>query len=118
MNNSELCKAQSRMNNLEKQLKGNSFLDHQFTSNEERYQLRLLEKKDYHKGFLKILSQLSTVGEVSEEKFNQRFESMQNTLGTYYTMVIEDLKEKQIVATATLMIEQKFLRFFFFLIFR
>jgi glucosamine-phosphate N-acetyltransferase len=101
--------AKSRMDNLEKQLKGT--LDHQSTSNEERYQLRLLEKKDYHKGFLQILSQLSSVGDVTEEKFNQRFESMQNTLGTYYTMVIEDLKEKQIVATATLMIEQKFLRF-------
>ena len=111
MENRSLCIAQQRITQIEKQLRGeNQLLNKNQTSNNERYQLRLLEKNDYQKGFLQILSQLSTVGEISEEKFNERFEEMQNTIGTYYTMVIEDVKEKRIVATATLVVEKKFLR--------
>eukprot|EP01080_Neovahlkampfia_damariscottae_P001148 gene1148-10662_t len=110
MENTGLSNAQQRITQLEKQLRSENQLTENKTSNYERYQMRLLEKDDYHKGFLQILNQLSTVGDISEEQFHQRFEEMQNTQGTYYTMVIEDLKEKTIVATATLVVEKKFLR--------
>lgn len=40
---------------------------------------------------------------------SDRFQSMKNCRGSYYVVVVEDCDRKQIVASATLHIEQKFI---------
>ncbi|XP_032819600.1 glucosamine 6-phosphate N-acetyltransferase isoform X1 [Petromyzon marinus] len=59
-------------------------------------------------GFMKVLSQLTHVGEVTEEQFIARFESLKKA-GGYFIVVVEDTKRGTIVATGTLMVEQKFI---------
>lgn len=66
---------------------------------------RFLHPSDYHKGFLELLGQLTTVGEISEIQFRK-------TLISPYgprTYVIEDPRDNKIIATASLLIEQKFI---------
>ncbi|KAK9908342.1 hypothetical protein WJX75_006367 [Coccomyxa subellipsoidea] len=71
--------------------------------------VRDLEKGDFRKGFPEILSQLTTVGNVSLESFTARFEEI-NLSPDYKTVVIEDSEKQRIIATATLLIERKFIR--------
>lgn len=72
--------------------------------------LRPLAASDYDHGFLKLLSQLTSVGEVSREKFTERFNSMKNTNPkAYYVVVLEEKSTNQIVGAATLVIEWKFI---------
>ncbi|CAB3409667.1 unnamed protein product [Caenorhabditis bovis] len=70
--------------------------------------IRPLEVDDYEKGYLELLEQLTTVGKISKDKFMKRFESMQKA-NSYYIVVIEDIELSQIIATATLLIEFKFI---------
>ncbi|TKR57389.1 hypothetical protein L596_030865 [Steinernema carpocapsae] len=70
--------------------------------------LRPLDLNDYNHGFLQLLSQLTCVGDVSFEKFCDQFLAMKNT-HTYYVLVVEDLKTKQVVGASTLVIELKFI---------
>jgi len=69
---------------------------------------RPLKRLDYTRGFLKILSQLTVVGDVSEEQFLETFATMKDRPGTYYVTVIEDQNSGEVVGAATLLIEQKF----------
>ncbi|XP_038557931.1 glucosamine 6-phosphate N-acetyltransferase-like [Micropterus salmoides] len=59
-------------------------------------------------GFFKVLSQLTQAGDVSPEQFTKKFEHMKKT-GDYYVVVVEDTNLGQIVATATLITEHKFI---------
>ncbi|KAI7877232.1 acyl-CoA N-acyltransferase [Lichtheimia hyalospora FSU 10163] len=70
------------------------------------YIIRPLQRDDYDKGFVNVLAQLSTTGEISNETFQARFDLMKR-LGTYYIVCIE--AEGVIVACATLIVEHKFL---------
>ncbi|CDS13841.1 hypothetical protein LRAMOSA06015 [Lichtheimia ramosa] len=70
------------------------------------YIIRPLKRDDYDKGFVKVLAQLSTTGEISKEAFQARFDLMKH-VGTYYIVCIET--EGMIVACATLIVEHKFL---------
>lgn len=72
----------------------------------ENYTIRPLQKDDFARGFLDCLRVLTTVGEISEERFNERFEWM-NTLGkeSYYILVIDD--GSRIVGTGALIVERK-----------
>ncbi|KAH0141684.1 acyl-CoA N-acyltransferase, partial [Aureobasidium melanogenum] len=69
---------------------------------------------DYHAGFLDVLAVLTTVGDVSEQDFNSRFEEMKasGTLGRgaggYHILVILN-GEKKIVGTGALIVEKKFI---------
>ncbi|KAI4743921.1 acyl-CoA N-acyltransferase [Aureobasidium sp. EXF-12298] len=80
----------------------------------EGYTIRPLQKNDYHAGFLDVLAVLTTVGDVSEQDFNSRFEEMKasGTLGRgsggYHILVILN-GEKKIVGTGALIVEKKFL---------
>ncbi|KAG0277477.1 Glucosamine-phosphate N-acetyltransferase-like protein [Linnemannia exigua] len=74
------------------------------------YKLRPLEITDYTKGFYDCLAGLTVVGKVSEQSFQQTFEQMRRCEGVYHIVVIEDLAASRIVATGTLIVEQKFLR--------
>jgi len=75
----------------------------------EDFLIRLLEKGDYDRGFLELLAQLTTAGSVSRQDFHTRFDQMKQQKDTYFVVVIEDCTRKLIVATATLMIEWKFI---------
>ncbi|KAK9811248.1 hypothetical protein WJX72_000631 [[Myrmecia] bisecta] len=68
---------------------------------------RELEAADYHKGFLGLLSQLTVVGTITEAAFAERLEHLKR-LGDYLTVVVEDTSTGKIAATATLVVERKF----------
>ncbi|THZ80671.1 acyl-CoA N-acyltransferase [Aureobasidium pullulans] len=80
----------------------------------EGYTIRPLQKSDYHAGFLDVLAVLTTVGDVSEQDFNERFQEMQASgalgkgAGGYHTLVILN-GENKIVGTGALIVEKKFL---------
>jgi len=71
--------------------------------------LRPLEAADHTRGFLELLGQLTTVGEVSAEAWEQRFAAMEAAAGTYFVLVVEDLAEERVVGAATLVAEKKFI---------
>ncbi|XP_076151709.1 glucosamine 6-phosphate N-acetyltransferase [Alosa pseudoharengus] len=70
--------------------------------------LRPLCTADFNRGYYKVLSELTVAGEVTPEQFIKNFEHMKRS-GDYYVVVVEDTQVGQIVATATLIIEHKFI---------
>ncbi|KAI9887459.1 MAG: Glucosamine-phosphate N-acetyltransferase-like protein [Watsoniomyces obsoletus] len=95
----------------------------------ESYTIRPLQQSDYHAGFLDVLRVLTTVGEVTEERWKERYEWMRrrnediegndNTSGDddkkkkvaargeYFILIIWD--GKKVVGTGTLLVEKKFI---------
>merc|ERR1712141_101928 len=72
--------------------------------------LRPLLKSDHENNFLKILAQLTKVGEMSKAVFDARFDQMKASK-CYFVFVVTDANSDDIViATATLILEQKFIR--------
>ncbi|ETO04980.1 glucosamine 6-phosphate N-acetyltransferase [Reticulomyxa filosa] len=71
--------------------------------------LRPLEKEDFKKGYLELLSQLTQVGEITEKQFNETFDVINSNKSSQVIYVIESTTEKKIVATGTLLAEQKFI---------
>ena len=53
--------------------------------------LRPLSVTDFHKGYMDLLSQLTKVGEVSEETYEHQFRGMKESNSAYYIAVIEDI---------------------------
>ncbi|KAG0354148.1 N-acetyltransferase, partial [Gamsiella multidivaricata] len=76
----------------------------------EGYLMRPLEITDYAKGYYDCLAGLTVVGKVSEQSFCEAFEAMLRCRTVYHVVVIEELAKSRIVATGTLIVEQKFLR--------
>jgi glucosamine-phosphate N-acetyltransferase len=72
--------------------------------------LRPLRRDDFSRGYMKLLSQLTEVGTVTKEVFEKRFDQMRASENTYYICVVEDTNRGQLVATLTLVYEQKFIR--------
>jgi glucosamine-phosphate N-acetyltransferase len=73
----------------------------------EGYALRALQKGDYEKGFLDCLRVLTTVGDITLEQWNERYEWMDTQgKGAYYLLVITNETGK-IVATGALIVERK-----------
>lgn len=70
--------------------------------------LRPLCTADFNRGLFKVLSQLTHTGDVTAELFAKNFEHMKRT-GDYFVVVVEDTTIGQIVATATLITEHKFI---------
>ncbi|XP_044744264.1 probable glucosamine 6-phosphate N-acetyltransferase [Coccinella septempunctata] len=70
--------------------------------------VRPLQLEDFDNGYLQLLSQLTTVGNVDQEKFRNQFHAMQKA-GGYYVTVVEDLRNSQIIGAATLVTEFKFI---------
>lgn len=70
--------------------------------------IRYLHINDYHTGFLTILSQLSRVGDITFQQFEQRYQ-LQQQLATIHTLVIEDTSINSIIGTATLLLEFKYI---------
>ncbi|XP_054707411.1 probable glucosamine 6-phosphate N-acetyltransferase [Uloborus diversus] len=71
--------------------------------------IRPLRLSDYHKGYLDLLAQLTRVGEVSESTFKETFHFMKMCKNCYFITVIEDLLTNQVIGTATLAVEKKFI---------
>eukprot|EP01062_Namystynia_karyoxenos_P071423 TRINITY_DN66920_c0_g1_i1.p1 TRINITY_DN66920_c0_g1~~TRINITY_DN66920_c0_g1_i1.p1 ORF type:complete len:261 (+),score=63.92 TRINITY_DN66920_c0_g1_i1:75-785(+) len=74
----------------------------------EKFRIRKLELGDYHKGFLDALSQLTTVGEVSEAEFAAQLDHMNKSNGSHNVLVAEDADTGLIVATGAILLERKF----------
>ncbi|TVY80998.1 Glucosamine 6-phosphate N-acetyltransferase [Lachnellula suecica] len=74
----------------------------------ESYTLRSLRKSDYARGFLDCLRVLTTVGDVTQEQWEERYDWM-NTQGKggYYLLVVDD--GNRIVGTGALIVERKFI---------
>ncbi|KAI9480405.1 MAG: acyl-CoA N-acyltransferase [Benjaminiella poitrasii] len=70
------------------------------------YLIRPLKRKDDQRGYLRLLSQLSTVGAISSERYKQRFDLLKRN-ETCFIVVVE--KQNCVVACATLLVEHKFL---------
>lgn len=74
----------------------------------EGYSCRPIQKKDYHNGFLDVLRVLTTVGDITEEQWNERFEWISKRNNEYYLICITDAENK-IVGTGALLVERKFI---------
>lgn len=74
----------------------------------EGYTARALRKSDYDAGFLDCLRVLTTVGEITKDAFDERYEWMESQ-DTYYVLVIEDGSSGKpvIVGTGALLVERK-----------
>jgi len=72
--------------------------------------MRPLQRDDFNKNYMELLSQLTEIGDVKQEDYEKRFDLMKSSMNTYYINVIEDLSQKRIVASLTLVYEQKFIR--------
>jgi glucosamine-phosphate N-acetyltransferase len=73
----------------------------------EGYTLRALQKGDYEKGFLDCLRVLTTVGDITQEQWSERYEWMDTQgKGAYYLLVITNETGK-VVATGALIVERK-----------
>ncbi|EFC50326.1 acetyltransferase [Naegleria gruberi] len=70
------------------------------------FNARPIENDDFDKGYLQLLSQLTSVGDISKEAFTHRLSKMDNDV--YRIVVIEDPTSKKIVAAATVFVELKF----------
>jgi glucosamine-phosphate N-acetyltransferase len=72
----------------------------------ETYTIRSLRKSDYAKGFLDVLRVLTTVGDIAEEQWNERYDWM-NTQGkgSYYVLCVLD--GERVVGTGALIVERK-----------
>ncbi|XP_063698967.1 probable glucosamine 6-phosphate N-acetyltransferase isoform X2 [Culicoides brevitarsis] len=76
---------------------------------EDWLKVRPLQDGDYNRGFLQLLSQLTSVGDISLPQFLNRFAQMRAS-GDYFVTVIEDTRKNKIIGSATLVLEKKFIR--------
>lgn len=65
-------------------------------------------KEISHLGFIELLGQLTSVGNVTKEQFVGQLEKMQ-TKGDYQTIVLFDPATKRIMAAGSLVLEHKFI---------
>ncbi|ESN94236.1 hypothetical protein HELRODRAFT_68685 [Helobdella robusta] len=76
----------------------------------EGLKLRPLSADDFAKGcYLDLLKQPNLVGQIFTETILSRFNLMKSTPSTYFIFVIEDLEKQKIVASATVVVERKFI---------
>ena len=94
--------------NTETELFNPSILERLSSSQVDGLLIRPLRSGDYDRGFLQLLTQLTEVGNVSREQFLNRFHTMKSN-GSYYIIVIEDPSTEKAIASATLVVEQKFI---------
>ncbi|CAH8650184.1 unnamed protein product, partial [Heterobilharzia americana] len=69
--------------------------------------IRPLSSSDY--GYVVLLKQLTTVGDISKAKFDERFSQMISCPGTYFIIVLEDERTGRLIGAATLLVELKFI---------
>lgn len=74
----------------------------------EDYTIRPLRRSDFKRGYLDVLRVLTTVGEISEDQWNQRYDWIASRNDEYYMLVVCD-GEDRIVGTGSLIVERKFI---------
>ena len=70
--------------------------------NSSQFIFRKLEESDYHKNYLQLLSQLTQVGHITLDEFTNILAKIQSQI-----WVFEDTHAKKIVASASILLEQK-----------
>jgi len=70
--------------------------------------IRPLLLSDFNSGFLPLLAQLTSVGEVTWQQWEERWRELKATAG-YFIIVVEDVAEEKVVGAATLLVEKKFI---------
>jgi len=75
----------------------------------ETFYIRPLQSDDFSRGYVDLLKQLTSVGDVTESEFKARFMELKSSNGTYYNTVIVDSNTNQIIGAATLIKERKFI---------
>merc|ERR1712241_324794 len=71
--------------------------------------LRPLYLEDYDRGYLALLSQLTSVGDITREQWESRWHQMRDSNNTYYVIVLEDRTLGKVVGAATMARERKFI---------
>lgn len=95
-----VCKAYS---SKDPKLEGNIY--------NEKYLIRPLAISDFDHGFVELLRQLTDCGTITADDFAKRFHQMKQCPDTYYVLVLEDIHaDHEIVGSATLVCEKKFIR--------
>ena len=72
----------------------------------EGYSIRPIALDDYERGVLDVLRVLTTVGDISKEKWAAQFAYWKKHNDQYFTVVITD-KSQAVVAVGTVLIERK-----------
>ncbi|CAK9179156.1 unnamed protein product [Ilex paraguariensis] len=80
------------------------------SAEEETFRVRKLEITDKSKGFIELLQQLTTCGDVSDTEFQERFHDLSSYGDDHLIGIIEDDGTGKIIATGSLFIEKKFIR--------
>jgi len=73
-------------------------------------EMRPLVKSDHQNNFLSILAQLTKVGDISKQEYDARFDQMKNSNCYFVLVVVDHNQDSKIIGTATLILEQKFIR--------
>lgn len=75
----------------------------------EGYKFRALRRTDYDTGFLDCLRVLTTVGDVSEARFEAQYDTMSRPGSGYYILVVEDtnVSPPRVVGTGAVIVERK-----------
>merc|ERR1711981_240452 len=79
------------------------------TAKNDNLLVRPLQADDFDRGFIDLLKQLTSVGEVTENDFRERFQEMKTCKGTYYNTVIVDTNNDRVIGAASLIVERKFI---------
>ncbi|KAI9370666.1 L-Aspartase-like protein [Aspergillus egyptiacus] len=72
------------------------------------YTIRPLLRSDFHRGYLDVLRVLTTVGDISEDAWNKRYDWISARNDEYYMLVICD-EQDRVVGTGSLIVERKFI---------
>ena len=72
----------------------------------EKYTMRPLQRSDYRAGVLDVLKVLTTVGDVSEQAWIERYDWMAKRGDEYYILVVCD-GEGKVVGTGCVVVERK-----------
>ncbi|KAJ5092563.1 Acyl-CoA N-acyltransferase [Penicillium alfredii] len=72
------------------------------------YSIRPLRRSDYSRGYLDVLRVLTTVGEISDEQWNKRYDWIASRNDEYYMLVVCDGTHR-VVGTGSLIVERKFI---------
>mmetsp|Transcript_56256 Transcript_56256/g.163099 ORF Transcript_56256/g.163099 Transcript_56256/m.163099 type:complete len:155 (+) Transcript_56256:85-549(+) len=76
---------------------------------EGEYKVRHLERDDFRRGYVEVLSQLTEVGNLTQERFDEILRLREQLSDFYKTLVIEHVPSQQVVGSGTLLIEVKFI---------
>lgn len=78
----------------------------------EGYIIRPLQRSDYTRGFLDVLRVLTTVGDITAEAWDKRYDWMEQRSGEYFVLCVVDTSRPEgnsIVGTGTVLVERKFI---------